>query len=452
MTHVRPVRERRAAALAAALALLAVPACDAGEPQSAAEASTPAGRSAPAAAAPSPAPSRPAPADATPAPEPGPVADAAPRTPAEPAVIDPSAPRLELASGEPHHNFGKLVQGAVAEHVFELVTRGEQDLRIHEIKTSCGCTVAETRVLESEGASRPYTLGTFLPPGTRLAVHAEIDTQAKRGIFRTHLTIRSSDPRGPLQLDLGASVDPFLVLVPPTLSFGTIRANDERTGEMLVTSPIAERFGLRVATESLPVGVAVDLRPIDADADGRAPRWKAGVTVGPGVTVDLPRHVPIRFVADLDDGATGDAAAAVARGENEATGFVMVEVLKPITVTPGYLAFGLLTPGKESTRTLVFEVTDGSDWVLADEVSYAALEGGPFAHADALSHRVVEVEPGRRYELVVTLTGPELEGTVRGSLVVPTGREDQPRVEVPLTAVVRGWDPTRAAQSSDDGS
>jgi len=44
---------------------------------------------------------------------------------------------------EENHNFGKITEGTVAEHVFKFKNTGENPLVIKNVKPSCGCTASE---------------------------------------------------------------------------------------------------------------------------------------------------------------------------------------------------------------------------------------------------------------------------------------------------------------------
>ncbi len=51
-------------------------------------------------------------------------------------------PKLKLA--EASYNFGTVAQGAQVKHLFKFKNVGTDTLRIAQVKTSCGCTAAES--------------------------------------------------------------------------------------------------------------------------------------------------------------------------------------------------------------------------------------------------------------------------------------------------------------------
>jgi len=78
-------------------------------------------------------------------------------------------------------DLGSAMQGAVAHGKFTIANRGSAPLEILELKSSCGCTVAE---LETK----------TIKPGEEVTVHVSIDTAGKVGQIRKSISIKSNDP------------------------------------------------------------------------------------------------------------------------------------------------------------------------------------------------------------------------------------------------------------------
>jgi len=55
----------------------------------------------------------------------------------------PDMPVSTVAFEEENHNFGKIQEGTLAEHVFKFKNTGENPLVIKNVKPSCGCTASE---------------------------------------------------------------------------------------------------------------------------------------------------------------------------------------------------------------------------------------------------------------------------------------------------------------------
>lgn len=383
-------------------------------------------------------------------------APASPAVPAAPSVGSPAGEvaaggKISADEGGQLRDFGDLVQGAIVEHTFQLTTSGDGDLTVEQIKTSCGCTVAETTLVSEEGAA-PYQLGTALPPGSKLRVKARLDTTHKQGRVQSVVTVMSTDPRGQLQLRLMANVTPFLTVEPRSLNFGNVKPNQRYEGELTITSPMAGRFGLTLRAELIQQieALHVDLRPVEPDEDGRAATWKAQVALGPGIP-EGPRQtyqllfksdIPIENAAPLPN---GDAAV------HEIQAFVVGSVQGLVSASPAYMSFGLMQAGQEMTLTVRIESIDEEHALDPGQVRLEGFQG-PFEHADAAETSLATVVEGKVYDVSMTMRAPtSMTGTFRGKLVVPVGHPTKPEIEVPFTGVVRPAAPVTGAGGSQGG-
>lgn len=85
---------------------------------------------------------------------------------------------------ETQHDFGKVTEGKVVEYTFEFENSGTAELKIKDIKTSCGCTAA---LVSSE----------LLEPGEKGTLKVELDTSNRKGRMSRTVTINSNDPNDP---------------------------------------------------------------------------------------------------------------------------------------------------------------------------------------------------------------------------------------------------------------
>jgi len=69
-----------------------------------------------------------------------------------------------------HHHFGKIKAGKKAVHKYKFVNTGNRDLKISEVKTTCGCTVAK------------YPKDP-IPPGGKGKIEVAFDTKDKNGPY-----------------------------------------------------------------------------------------------------------------------------------------------------------------------------------------------------------------------------------------------------------------------------
>ena len=83
---------------------------------------------------------------------------------------------------EDTYNFGVMKQGAVGNHVFKFVNRGDSTLKIKDIRTSCGCTAALVKSKE-------------IAPGTGGELRVEFDSSGKIGKLSRRITVYTNDPK-----------------------------------------------------------------------------------------------------------------------------------------------------------------------------------------------------------------------------------------------------------------
>lgn len=96
---------------------------------------------------------------------------------AEPKVIQGKS--IEFVDNV--HEFGKVEPGTMVEYTFEFVNNGTEDIKISNIKTSCGCTAAK------------YSKGK-IAPGSMGFVKAKFDTKNKGGLqFKTLTVVYGGD-------------------------------------------------------------------------------------------------------------------------------------------------------------------------------------------------------------------------------------------------------------------
>lgn len=102
-------------------------------------------------------------------------------------------PVLKMSSY--NHNFGKVKEGEKLDLTIEIENTGEAELRINNIKSSCGCTAA---LLSSK----------LLMPDEKGELKIEFDTSNLTGQIARTITLYSNDPQHPTRvLTLFANIE-----------------------------------------------------------------------------------------------------------------------------------------------------------------------------------------------------------------------------------------------------
>ncbi|MCF8260592.1 MAG: DUF1573 domain-containing protein [Melioribacteraceae bacterium] len=97
-------------------------------------------------------------------------------------VVDGEVKLPELKLVQSKVDFGDVVEGDIVDTEIELINNGEFDLKISDVKTSCGCTAA---LLSSEKLS----------PGEKGTLKIELDTNDRVGKMTRTITLFTNDPK-----------------------------------------------------------------------------------------------------------------------------------------------------------------------------------------------------------------------------------------------------------------
>ncbi|MCH2105871.1 MAG: DUF1573 domain-containing protein [Planctomycetes bacterium] len=354
--------------------------------------------------------------------------------------------RLTFDIGTEKHDFGKLLQGMVAEHEFTLHSSGTEDLIIRQVKPTCGCTVAQVYYEGAQGERLAYTYGNPIPAGTTVWVPAKLHTKGKRGHQNTRINITSTDPRGQTQLGLEADIDPFFVVMPSYLNFGQIRKGEEKTLELQISTVKSEALLMTVEPNSIPAGVTVDLQATGAlDPEGRSPSWKLKATAGPElVEGNLARTLMVLSDKVIEGGKPNpDGSPAVF----QVSVTLSARVVGPFSFNPPYMSMGLVRPGQVLSRSVRLTCHD-ADFSLAENLPTVSIKGiapanqpyPDWIHAERFTPRVTAVPGENSVDIELTCQGmPEsLSGSFRGTLLIGLTHDEKDEVVIPITGVCRG--------------
>lgn len=88
---------------------------------------------------------------------------------------------------ETQHDFGKVSEGNKVNYTFKFVNKGQSELSIKAVKSSCGCTAA---LLSSN----------VIKPGQEGTIKVEFDTKNRSGKNSKTITVESNDPKDPTKV------------------------------------------------------------------------------------------------------------------------------------------------------------------------------------------------------------------------------------------------------------
>jgi uncharacterized cupredoxin-like copper-binding protein len=99
------------------------------------------------------------------------------------SLAQENAPKISVQPEE--YNFGSIVQGDTVSHNFEIYNKGNGELRIVNVRASCGCTAASPAK-------------TNLQPGDSTELTVVFNSHGKMGTQNKIVYIKTNDPSNPV--------------------------------------------------------------------------------------------------------------------------------------------------------------------------------------------------------------------------------------------------------------
>ncbi len=189
-----------------------------------------------------------------------------------PAVQAQNFDWVASALPERAYDFGTVARGSQLRHAFPLVNRSDQEIRIADTRTKCGCT--NVRI----GAK-------VIPPGTQTTIEATIDTTKFLGYKPSGLTVIFDRPAFVrVDLNLTCFIRGDIVMTPGQVDFGIVRRSDKMPPATLTLTYAGGRSDWEVTKmKTVSSKVKAELRELSRTADGQI-NYSLTATLQPGVS------------------------------------------------------------------------------------------------------------------------------------------------------------------------
>ncbi len=223
---------------------------------------------------------------------------------------------------------GSVARGSKVRHVFRLVNRLNQEVRIADYRTKCGCT-------EVKIGSK------VLPPGTQTNVEAVIDTTKFLGYKPSGLTLVFDQPSYvEVDLNLSCFIRGDVMLNPGVVDFGivprTAASKPAVTLNLSYTGGQANWGVIRMQTRT--GHVSAKLHETSRSADGQV-QYTLTATLNPEA---LTGYFKDEITMVTNDSTSQMIPVAVS-----------ASVQAAVTVSPSPLLLGPVKPGQVVTKTLL---------------------------------------------------------------------------------------------------
>jgi hypothetical protein len=304
-------------------------------------------------------------------------------------------------------DFGTVARGSKIRHSFLVVNRLDQEVRIIDWRTKCGCT--EVRVGARE-----------IPPGTQTVVEAVIDTTRFLGTKPSGLTLVFDRPSY-IEVDLNTTcfIRGDITLTPGLADFGIVGRSSGTKPAMALSLAYAggqPNWGvIRMQTRSAQV--TARLQEQGRSASGQV-QYVLNVTLDPK---DLNGFFKdeITLVTNDPSGPTIPVA-------------VTAMIQAAVTVSPSPLVLGQVKPGQVVTKTLMvragqpFKITGVT---LSKEDVTAAADPDAATPADREAEKPL-------HTVKLTFKVPNQPGPYNAVCEIATSLKDEPPARVTLFATV----------------
>jgi hypothetical protein len=303
---------------------------------------------------------------------------------ARPSLPPPAvqSPKIAFESAAP--DFGAVDQGTKVTHLFAFRNTGGLELKLDNVRTSCGCTPAAST-----------TAG--IPPGASGAIEVTCDTANVFGPQKRTVTVYSNDPAQPVStLTLSGQVHADAAADPPRVYVGHLGRGQTAPNDVRIFGEVASGGRLESSGKSVDASLSDTPkgRRLHVGIKNDAPLGAFTETVA--IPTGTPRHPLLAIpVAGVVDGN--------------------------VVVSPARVNFGATTTGARISRVVGVQNRDKRP------LHISAVRLRP-----AIGTAVVTpLADGRGFRVTVTLNEGLRPGKISGTLELDTDDPEQARIELP---------------------
>lgn len=153
-------------------------------------------------------------------------------------ILAQVAPKIEAV--EPEFDFGTVYRGGTVKHVFTLRNAGADTLRIENVRSSCGCTVA---MVDKHA----------LAPGESTSIQADFDSRTFVGRVRKDIYVQTNDPDTPItKLSIGGEVLVDLNASPSRVYFSGMREGERLERKITLQNMSETTINIKEVSSTVP--------------------------------------------------------------------------------------------------------------------------------------------------------------------------------------------------------
>ena len=301
----------------------------------------------------------------------------------------PAPPKIVFH--ETAYDFGRAEQGVTITHRFTVANGGGLDLKIDNLRTSCGCTAA-------------VTSAHAIPSGGEGTIEATLDTADLYGRRAHTISVYSNDPAQPAtMLTLAGEIHADVAADPARVYVGHVRRGQTVRNDVRLVGDDA---------------TAVDIGSIVGT--GKVIEVTSARRAGQPVTLSIRQNAPL---GEFQDAVIIHTSS---RRHPSLTVPITGRVDGDVVVSPTQLNFGVIAAGTKLSRVLVVR----NRGARAARVTAATLSI-PIGNA-----QITSLRDGYEYRVAVALNDRLPAGRLQDALQMRTDHPEQPLITVPFSGRV----------------
>jgi hypothetical protein len=314
----------------------------------------------------------------------------------QPVGTQPAGAVPVISSPTPIVDLGTILQDDIAKGTFIIENKGNADLKIEELKASCGCTTVQLKEDQKT-----------VPPGGKVEVVASFNSRGRQGPQDKYVTVTSNDPKNKaFRLTLKVFVETLITVKPSPM----VNVRDARAGqkiqEYIDLLPGAGEKKLEVTSvQVVPGGIGFAQEPVtEGDRTGVRLRFSVDESAEVG-----PLNATVTVGAKLGE-RSGQQVIRVAG-----------KIVGDLTVVPTSVQMLQQTMRGQRLQPIVLKAADGKPFKVL------SASGGP-----ALTVEVKNIQGEVDYQILPSVSDAAPDGPVGTYLDIRTTKMSQPLVRIPV--------------------
>lgn len=331
--------------------------------------------------------------------------------PAEAPAAAPLFGNAAIRFDRTQHDFGRILDDENVDTTFSFTNTGDTTLEILDHRATCGCTV-------------PEISKRSLLPGESASIKVVFHPAHKKGTQHQTVTLMTNAPdQQQVQLTINAEVRQTTWTDQPVSHFSRIEKGDTRTLAVDVYSRVPN---FKIDSIALSNEVAFQAKlgePVEVPGDSEGEKLRKQT-----ITVSLATTSPIGNFTETLVIRTNDPRKPVIQQQ------VIAEVIGDLIANPNRVSLGIVRPGDPLKAEFKIVSRASKPFKILTAKAVPAQTGS------TLDVEVLPADAATPTEIKIVVTGnaPNVVQPIRGRIELTTDSKDQPKIEVPFYATVRG--------------